>query len=440
MISTYQAALRVIRVLRAGGYEALFAGGCVRDMLRRARPKDYDVATSARPEEVERLFRRTILVGKAFGVVRARVNGREIEVATFRAEGRYLDGRHPSSVRFVDAEEDALRRDFTVNGLFYDPVARKVIDFVEGRADLRKRRIRAIGNPRQRFQEDRLRLLRGVRFAAQLGFAIEPSTWKALVAMAPRIRSVSAERIRDELTKLLTAPHAVKGLRLLYRSGLLRWTLPEAHAMAGVSQPREFHPEGDVLVHTILLFRHLRRPGARLAWAALLHDIGKPPTLGRKRGSGRITFPEHTRVGARMADAILRRLRFSTVDREAIVAMVANHMTFKDSQQMRLSTLKRLLARPTFEDELALHRADCLASHGSVANVRYLRKKQRTLPKEEIRPPRLLTGHDLISMGLKPGPVFGRILHAVEEAQLEGVVRTREEALRFVREQPARGE
>lgn len=432
--SPYQAALRVVRTLRTNGHQALWAGGCVRDRLLGLRPKDYDVATSARPEEVEGLFQRTILVGRAFGVVRVRLGEREVEVATFRVEGRYRDGRHPSSVRFATAEEDARRRDFTINGLFFDPLRRQLSDFVGGRADLRRSRIRAIGDPRKRFAEDHLRLLRGIRFAAQLDFTVESSTWKALVAMAPRIRSVSAERARDELSKLLLARHAAKGLRLLRRSGLLRWLLPEVQAMEGVSQPRAFHPEGDVLVHTVRLFRHLRKPTFRLVWAALLHDVGKPSTFERKRRGGRIGFPEHTRRGGVIADRILRRLRFSTADREAVVGMVVNHMTFKDVPRMRLSTLKRLLARPTFEEELELHRADCLASHGKLTNVRFLRRKQRELSVEEIRPPRLLTGHDLIGLGLKPGPLFGRILKAVEEAQLEGRVRTRGEALRLAQE------
>jgi poly(A) polymerase len=428
--------------LRAAGHEAYLAGGCVRDALLRRRPKDFDVATSARPAEVERLFPRTVGVGKAFGVVRVREGGAEVEVATFRVDGPYRDGRRPSSVRFCGAEEDAKRRDFTVNGMFADPARRCVVDFVEGRKDLARRVLRAIGDPRARFREDHLRMLRAVRFAAQLGFRIEPRTWRAVVAMAARIRKVSAERVRDELTKLLLSPQPGPGLKLLAKSGLLRHALPEVDAMRGVGQPKAFHPEGDVFVHTVAALGRLpRRRSAALAWATLLHDVGKPPTFEKstRKGIRRIRFPEHARVGAEMADAILRRLRFSNAEREAIVAMVANHMTFKDVPRMKLSTVKRLLARPTFEEEIAMHRADCLASHGSVANVRILRGWQKKLGREEIRPPRLITGADLIALGLEPGPLFGRLLHEIEEAQLGGEVTTREEALALAKRVAERG-
>lgn len=432
-------ALEVVRALRAAGHEAFFAGGCVRDTLLGRTPKDFDVAASAHPEDVERLFQRTVTVGKAFGVVRVRMHDHEIEVATFRAEGPYHDGRRPSSVRFTTAREDAERRDFTVNALFYDPVRRKVLDFVNGRADLRRGLLRAVGDPAKRFEEDRLRLLRCIRFAAQLGFRIETGTWRAITRMSgdPCLReAVSAERVRDELSKLLQAPHAAAGLRLLNRSGLMKWALPEIEAMCGVAQPRAFHPEGDVFVHTLKVIANLRRPGLRLVWAALLHDVGKPPTFEKScvRGCRRIRFPEHARVGVAMAEDILKRLRFSTADREAIVAMVANHMTFKDVKAMRLATVKRLLARPTFDDELLLHRADCLASHGGLSNVRFLKRRQRELSAEEIRPPRLIGGRDLIAAGLDPGPLFGEILAAVEEAQLEGRIRTRVQAFQLARE------
>ena len=435
MISTRTAASRIIRVLRAHGHEAFLAGGCVRDLLLKRVPQDYDVATSAPPHQVERLFDQTVAVGKAFGVIRVRMEGREIEVATFRTEGPYRDGRHPSSVRFATAREDAARRDFTINGLFYDPVRRRVLDFVGGRPDLRRRTLRAIGDPAKRFCEDHLRLLRCVRFAAQLGFRIEPQTWKTLVALAPKIRAVSAERVRDELTKLLIALHAAAGARLLSRSGLMRWLLPEIEGMRGVAQPRAFHPEGDVFIHTLRVLGHLRHPSLRLAWAALLHDVGKPPTFEKTRAKGRIRirFPRHTRVGTEVSERILRRLRFSNADREAITQIVANHMTFKDVKSMRPATLKRLFARPTFEEELALHRADCLASHGKLGNVAFLRRRRRELSEEEIRPARLITGKDLIVMGLKPGPLFGKILAAVEEAQLEGRLKTRQQALDFVK-------
>ncbi len=425
------AAIEIVRTLRRHRHEALFAGGCVRDMLLGRRPSDFDVATSARPREVERLFDRTVAVGKAFGVIRVRLHGHEVEVATFRAEGAYLDGRRPSSVKFTTSREDAERRDFTINGLFYDPIRREVLDFTGGRRDLRRRVLRAIGDPSARFREDHLRLLRCVRFAAQLDFKIETRTWRAVVKMAPRIRGVSAERVRDELSKLLTAPHAAKGLRLLQRSGLMRVLLPEIEVMRGVAQPRQHHPEGDVFVHTLRVVGNLRKPDTALAWSALLHDVAKPPTFEKAlvRGRVRIRFPEHARLGAEMAEKILRRLRFSNAEREAVVAMVANHMTFKDVKAMRLSTLKRLLARPTFESELKLHHADCSACHGKLGNVTFLKRRQREMPVAEIRPPRLISGRDLIEIGLKPGPEFGRILADVEEAQLEGKVTTRAQAL-----------
>ncbi|NUN93405.1 MAG: CCA tRNA nucleotidyltransferase [Verrucomicrobiae bacterium] len=436
LASARRTAEQIAARLRAAGHEALLAGGCVRDALLRRRPKDYDVATSATPPEVERLFPRTVAVGKAFGVVRVREEGFEIEVATFRVDGPYLDGRRPSTVRFCGAEEDARRRDFTINGLFFDPARRRIVDYVGGRRDLARRLIRAIGDPRARFREDHLRMLRAVRFAAELGFRVESETWRALEAMAPRIRRVSAERLREEMTKLLLSPRPGFGLKLLAKSGLLRQVLPEVNAMRGVSQPRAFHPEGDVLTHTAAALDRLpRRPSAALAWGTLLHDVGKPPTFEKstRKGKRRIRFPEHARVGAEMAEGILRRLRFSNADREAVVALVANHMTFKDVPRMRLSTVKRLLARPSIEEELALHRADCLASHGSLANVGLLRRWQRRIAAAEIRPPRWVTGHDLLACGLAPGPRVGRILAEIEEAQLEGKLKTREEALRLAR-------
>jgi poly(A) polymerase len=427
----HSTALAIVRHLREVGHEAYFAGGCVRDMLLKKKPKDYDVATSARPEDVIKLFKKTVLVGKAFGVVRVRLNNHEIEVATFRTEGPYIDGRRPSSVTFTTAEQDALRRDFTINGLFYDPIKHDILDYIGGRADLKRRSIRAIGDPTKRFKEDHLRLLRCVRFTAQLGFKIEPKTWSALVKMSPKIRTVSAERIRDELNKLLAAPFAPLGLKLLSHSNLMRYILPEIEAMHGVAQPRAFHPEGDVFVHTLKVVGNLKKPTSSLVWAALLHDVGKPPTFEKStvRGRRRIRFPEHARVGAEMVDKILQRLRFSNTDREAIVWMVANHMTFKDVKAMRLATLKRLLARPTFEEELALHRADCGASHGKLGNVSFLKKKQRELSIQEIKPPRLIMGGDLIKIGLKPGPLFGQILSSIEEAQLEGKISSKHEAL-----------
>ncbi len=435
MLNSRNTALHIVRALRSKGYEALFAGGCVRDILLKRTPLDYDIATSARPFEVEKLFKYTVAVGKAFGVIRVRLDKYETEVATFRVEGRYLDGRHPSSIQFTSAQEDAKRRDFTINGLFYDPIYHTVLDFVNGQPDLKHRLLRAIGDPVKRFDEDHLRLLRCIRFVAQLDFKIEAKTWQAIIAMASRIRSVSAERIRDELNKLLLAPYAAKALHLLSRSGLMHWVLPEIEVMRGVPQPRTFHPEGDVFRHTLCVIKNLRKPTLHVAWAALLHDVGKPPTFEKSlvRARVRIRFPEHAHVGAKMADKILQRLRFSNTDRRAIVEMVANHMTFKDVKAMRLSTLKRFLARPTFKEELVLHRADCQASHGKLGNILFLKRKRQKLSIKEIRPPRLVTGNDLISFGLKPGPLFGQILKAIEEAQLEGHVQTRKEALVLAR-------
>jgi len=435
MISPRSTAIRIVRKLRTGGHEAFFAGGCVRDILLRRKPRDYDVATSAHPDQVQNLFEHTVAVGKAFGVIRVRLDSHEIEVATFRTEGAYRDGRHPSFVRFATAREDAERRDFTINGLFYDPIRRVILDFVGGRVDLKNGLLRAIGKATERFREDQLRLLRCIRLAAQLGFRIDPATWRAVLRMAPRIRSISAERIRDELTRLLLAPQADRGLRLLKESGLLKELLPEVQAMSGVAQPRAFHPEGDVFVHTLQVIRNLHKSNPQLAWSALLHDVGKPPTFEKAcvRGRIRIRFPKHARVGAGMAGRILRRLRFSAADRDAIVDVVSNHMTFKDVKAMRLSTLKRLLARSTFDDELALHRADCAASHGKLGNVRFLQRCRREFSQEEIRPVRLVSGRDLIAMGLKPGPHFGEILRAVEEAQLDGKLQNREQVLAFVR-------
>lgn len=423
-------AIQVVKTLQKAGFEACFAGGCVRDRLLKRPAKDFDVATNALPDQVEKLFPRTVSVGKSFGVIRVLHDGHDIEVATFRTDGKYLDGRHPTQVQFTSAEIDAQRRDFTINGLFYDPLSRKTHDFVGGLQDLKRKVIRCIGNPDERFTEDKLRILRCVRFAAQLGFKIDPKTWRAVRRHASEINQVSAERIRDEMNKLLTAKFALKGLELLDQSGLLKIILPEIDAMKGVKQPKEFHPEGDVFVHTLKVFSHLHQPGIHLAWAALLHDVGKPPTYERSRVRGilRIRFPEHARVGAMMAAEILTRLRFSNDDKEAICSMVDQHMTFKDVQNMRLSTLKRFMARPTFDEEVKLHKADCLGCHGKLTNVSFLKRKKKELSKEEIAPPKLLTGKDLIEAGLEPGPVFGKILKALEEAQLEGEIKSREQA------------
>jgi tRNA nucleotidyltransferase/poly(A) polymerase len=427
------AARNIVRRLREAGHQALFAGGCVRDSLMGKVPHDFDIATSARPEQVQALFPRTVPVGLQFGVVLVIENGREYQVATFRADGAYLDGRHPQNVTFTTAEGDARRRDFTVNGLFYDPIDERVLDFVGGRKDLATHTLRAIGNPAERFAEDKLRLLRGVRFATVLNFEIEAETWKAIHAGAPAIRDVSAERIRDELVKIFSSPQRVRGFDLLDASGLMAEVLPEILPLKGCEQPPDFHPEGDVFVHTRLMLSLLPEDvSVPLVFAALFHDLGKPPTKERDT-TGRIRFSGHESVSARMAENIMRRLRFSNEEIEATVEMVQNHMMFKDVRNMRVARLKRFMARPTFDDELELHRVDCLGSHGMLDNYEFLKRRREEFASEPLIPPPLVTGHDLIAMGWKPGPKFKTVLDAVQVRQLEGTLRTREEALSWVK-------
>lgn len=423
-------ALEIVRTLRAGGYQAYFVGGCVRDLLRGERPKDYDIATDARPQQVARLFDRTIGVGEQFGVMIVLSGGEPFEVATFRADAEYKDGRHPESVRFTDAREDALRRDFTVNGLFYDPVSRKVLDWVGGRRDIRARRIRAIGDPGRRFDEDKLRMLRAVRFASVLGYTIDPKTSAAIRKRRAGIRAVSHERVRDELIKMFTGPAPARALTLLDRTGLLEQVLPEVSAMKGVRQPRRFHPEGDVFRHTRLLLEQLSGADTVLAFGCLLHDIGKPKTFERR---DRIRFNGHDQVGARMAEELLTRLRFSNDLKKDIVACVEGHMRFKDVRQMRESTLKRFMRKDTFKTELEQHRIDCRASHGDLSNWRFLRRKQKEFGSEDLRPAPLVSGKDLLEAGYTEGPAIGQALRKIEELQLEGRLKSRQEALEWVR-------
>lgn len=419
--------------LRAAGFQALFAGGCVRDRLRGVAPKDWDVATDARPEEVQRLFRRTVAVGAAFGVIRVREGGGEFEVATFRADGVYLDGRRPEAVRFTTAREDAERRDFTVNGLFLDPADDRIIDHVGGQADLAAGVLRAIGDPAARFREDKLRLLRAVRFAATLGFRVEEQTWAAVRAMAAGIGAVSAERIRDELVKMFTAPTRVRALDLLDDSGLLRVVLPELDACHGCEQPPQWHPEGDVFVHTRLMLSMLPATvSVPLVFSVLFHDIGKPPTA-RADPDGRVRFNGHESVGAGMTERLMTRLRFSRAEIDDTVTGVANHMAFKDVQNMRTATLKRFLARPTMDDELELHRVDCAGSHGFLDNLEFLRAKREEFAHEPLIPVPFVNGRDLIALGMKPGPAFGEILEAAMTRQLEGGFADREAALAWLR-------
>ena len=424
----------IVRQLVQAGHVAVYAGGCVRDaLLERAYP-DVDIATSATPDQVQALFpKASDPQGKAFGVIRLRIDEHVFEIATFRVDGPYLDGRRPSSVTFTTAEEDARRRDFTVNGMFFDPLKNEVLDYVQGRTDLTAKTIRAIGDPVARFTEDRLRLFRALRFAVQLGFEIEPSTWKALVSLAPDSKVISPERVRDELVKVFISPNPARGLDLMYDSGLLAVWIPELLEMRGCAQSPEHHPEGDVWVHTRLLLTHLKNPSPVLAFSALLHDVGKPRT-SKTEPNGRIRFFGHEGVGARMAEEILRRLRFSNDDIGAITACIANHMAFKDAPHMRVSTLKRMLARPTFSEELELHRIDCSSSHGQLDIHAFLQNKLSEFSQEEIKPKPLVTGHDLQELGAKPGPAMGKILHQLMDEQLEGKIADRAGALTRAKE------
>ncbi len=423
----------IVRKLRAAGHVAYYAGGSVRDLLRRQVPKDIDVATDARPEAVQKMFPRTYAVGAHFGVNVVLENGLQFEVATFRSDGAYLDGRRPTEVHFATAEEDAARRDFTINGMFFDPEAQEIIDFVGGRADLDARLIRAIGDPSQRFAEDRLRMLRAVRFATVLGFEVEPSTWDAVVAHAASISEISSERIREELVRIFLSPHRVRGWDLLDASGLMRVILPELEAMKGCEQPPQFHPEGDVFKHTRIMLDLLpEKVSLPLVLSVLFHDIGKPATSSLDE-TGRIRFNGHDRVGAEMTEAVMQRLRFSRTEIDDTVEAVRQHMVFKDVPNMRVAKLKRFMARPTFEDELELHRVDCASSHGMMDNYDFLREKKEEFANEPIIPPPLVRGDDLIALGLKPGPRFGEILEAVETRQLEGALTSREDALEWVK-------
>jgi poly(A) polymerase len=428
-----QTGREIVRKLRAAGHVAYYAGGCVRDLLSGKPPKDIDVATDARPEIVQKLFPRTYAVGAHFGVIVVLENEFQFEVATFRSDGAYLDGRHPVEVHFATAEEDAARRDFTINGMFFDPEKEEVIDFVGGREDLERRVIRAIGDANQRFAEDRLRMLRAVRFATTLGFEIDPGTWDAVVASAASITQISAERIREELVKIFLSPNRARGWDLLDASGLMRAILPELEEMKGCEQPPQFHPEGDVFKHTRIMLEMLPAEASLpLVFSVLFHDVAKPPTAIVDE-EGRIRFNGHDRVGAEMTEAIMERLRFSRAEIDPTVEAVRQHMVFKDVPNMRVAKLKRFMARPTFEDELELHRVDCASSHAMLDNYEFLLKKKEEFANEPIIPPPLVRGDDLIAMGMKPGPQFGEILEAVETRQLEGALKDREEALEWVK-------
>lgn len=429
----------VVRRLRDAGFLAFYAGGCVRDTLLGLAPKDFDIATSAPPHEVQRLFPRTIAVGAHFGVICVLQEGIPFEVATFRSDDAYIDGRRPTGVTYSTPQLDAARRDFTINGLFFDPLGGEVIDYVHGREDLKAGILRAIGDPAQRFREDRLRLLRAVRFAAAFGFTIEPATWDALRANAAEIHVVSAERIREELVRIFTAPGRVRGFDLLDSSGLLAQVLPEITTLKGCEQPPQFHPEGDVYVHTRRMLELLPlETSVPLAFSVLFHDIGKPATFSRDPADGRIRFSGHDKVSAEMTFRVMERLRFSRDEIDATVEAVANHMAFKDVQSMRVARLKRFMARPHFADELELHRVDCASSHGMLDNYTFLLQKRDEFASEPLIPPPLVNGRDLLALGWKPGPKIGEVLEAVQTRQLEGALHTREEALAWVKsEYPA---
>jgi poly(A) polymerase len=458
----FEAALCIVEKLRASGFEAYFAGGCVRDLLLKREPSDYDVATSATPDVVLELFPRTFAVGAHFGVVlvaareedaaeAGSVSQEEItEVATFRSDGVYSDGRHPDGVRYTaSAEEDVQRRDYTINGLLLDPMRlwadgacrsnalpdsdlkAAVIDHVGGVADIEAGVVRAIGRPELRFEEDHLRMLRGVRFAARLGFALERGTAAAIRHLAAKTALISRERVRDELTKMLTEGRARRAFELLDETGLLTEVLPEIARMKGVEQPPQFHPEGDVWTHTLGLLGQLE-PGSplTLAWGALLHDVGKPPTF--RRAPDRIRFDGHVEVGVAMAGEICRRFRFSNDETQQILALVENHMRFADAPRMKESTLKRFFRLNGFDQHLALHRMDCLAGSGNLDHWDFVRQRYETMPHETVRPKPLVTGRELIAAGYKPGVAFKEMLRAAEDAQLEGAVQTAEEAMALI--------
>ena len=458
------AARYILQRLRECGFEAYLAGGCVRDLLLRREPKDYDVATSATPDIVLDLFPRTFAVGAHFGVVLVsmEIEGQPTltEVATFRSDGAYSDGRHPDAVRYTtSAEKDVQRRDFTINGLLLNPQTNAgaprldsetsetpkpeiksirpfVLDYVGGLIDLEAGVLRAIGDPVRRFEEDHLRMLRAVRFASRFEFEIDPATQAAMRTLAPKIEAVSRERVRDELTRMLTEGHARRAFELLDSTGLLAQVLPEVAKLKGVEQPPQYHPEGDVWIHTLMLLAQLE-PGAptTLAWGALLHDIGKPATFTAPTSPGdRIRFNGHVEVGVRIATDICRRLRFSNDETTQILALVENHMRFADTQRMKAATLKRFFRLDRFLEHLALHRMDCLASGGYLGHWQFAKDRYETMPSEEVHPKPLLTGRELIAAGYSPGPSFKAILHTVEEAQLEGSIHTPEEALAFVHE------
>ena len=435
-------AVRIADTLREHGHSAYLVGGCVRDLILGREPADYDVTTSATPDEVMHIFPQTYAVGAQFGVVLVPVrqdapdgapDNYAIEVATFRSDGAYSDGRHPDEVKFSkDTRMDVQRRDFTINGMLLDPDSTEILDYVGGREDLQSGVIRTIGEPHQRFTEDKLRMLRAVRFAARFGYTIDSQTFAAIRELAPQIHQVSHERVRDEILKMLTEGHARRAFELLNETNLLEQVLPEIKKMQGVEQPPQYHPEGDVWIHTLMLLEGLPAGCSEtLALGALLHDVGKPPTF--RVAPDRIRFDGHAEIGTRMAEEICRRFRLSNEDTDQVLSLVANHMRFGDVMKMKDSTLKRFFRLPKFEEQLELHRLDCSSSHRDLSLYDFAREKFHTLPAEEIRPTPLITGADLIAAGYQPGPLFKDLLTAVEDAQLDGSISTKEEAMGLVR-------
>ena len=433
LTSAAQLARAVSAALKFAGFQAFLVGGCVRDLLLDRDPKDYDVATDATPDQILQLYPKANQVGAHFGVVLIHEQDAQIEVATFRSDHAYVDGRHPGQVILEkDPREDVIRRDFTINALLMDPESDRVIDYVNGQADLKAGVVRAIGDPERRFREDHLRMLRAVRFAARFGFVIENETMNAIQRLHSLVTRVSGERVRDELVRILTEGSARRGFELLDESRLLEVVLPEVAAMKGVEQPPEYHPEGDVWTHTLMMLEGLRSPTPSLALGVLLHDVGKPGTFFN--APDRIRFDGHVELGVEIAKNIMRRLRFSKAECEQVLALVANHMRFKDVPRMKESTLKRFLRLPDFPEHLELHRLDCANSNGNFETYEFVSAKLAEIPPEQLKPVRLLRGDDLIAAGYRPGPQFSEMLQAVEDAQLEGTIADREAALRLVRE------
>jgi poly(A) polymerase len=435
-VTSRELADSICETLRSHGYQALLCGGCVRDLILGREPADYDVTTDATPEQVMALFPESVPVGAQFGVVLIPRDALKVEVATFRSDVGYSDGRHPDAIVYsTRPQDDVQRRDFTINGLLMRPESGEILDFVGGQADLKAGVIRAIGEPERRFAEDKLRLMRAVRFAARFGFEIDAKTFQAIRKQARGIHQVSPERLRDELTKMLVEGQARRAFEMLDETWLLAMVLPEVAAMKGVEQPAQYHPEGDVWTHTLAMIEGLPAGcAATLAWGVLLHDVGKPPTFRPVSETGdRIRFDGHVDVGVRMAEEICRRLRFSNEETTQILALIANHMRFKDVGQMRASTLKRFVRLPRFEEHMELHRLDCLSSHRRLDAYEHIRRLLAETPPEQIRPPRLLSGDDIQRMGYVPGPLFSEILRSLEDAQLEGQIQTQEQAVKYVR-------